>query len=89
MNVVDTNIWIYSHDTRDPAKQTQAKHLIATALPMALPWQVGCEFLAACRKLAPYGFTHDQAWDVLTDMQAIATVVLLPARDLWPETRAL
>jgi predicted nucleic acid-binding protein len=47
MNVLDTNIWLYSHDTRDPHKQAIAQQLIATVRPLALPWQVGCEFIAA------------------------------------------
>ena len=68
MNVLDTNIWIYSHDTRDPHKQARAQQLIATVRPLALPWQVGCEFIAACRKLAPAGFTETQAWSALIAM---------------------
>jgi hypothetical protein len=51
MNAVDTNVWLYSHDTRDPRKQALAQQLIASTRPLALPWQVGCEFIAASRKL--------------------------------------
>lgn len=51
MNVVDTNIWIYCHDTRDPAKQQRARELVRTVRPLTLLWQVGCEFIAASRKL--------------------------------------
>ena len=61
MNVIDTNIWIYLHDSRNPAKQLKARHVIATAHPLALPWQVGCEFIAASRKLQALGFSEDQA----------------------------
>lgn len=89
MNVLDTNVWLYGHDTRDPHKQARALHLWATIRPLALPWQVGCEFLAASRKLAPIGFTETQAWAALTDMRALADAVLLPVPDLWPETQAL
>ena len=89
MNAVDTNIWLYSHDTRDPRKQGLAQQLIAVARPLALPWQVGCEFVAAARKLAPAGFTEAQAWTALATMQALADVILLPALDLWPDTQAL
>ena len=89
MNAIDTNIWIYRHDTRDPAKQQTTKQLIDTIRPLALPWQVGCEFIAASRKLLPSGFTQDDAWDALADMQVIASAILLPVPDLWPETRAL
>src|SRR6266851_2860570 len=57
--------------------------------PLALPWQVGCEFVAASRKLAAAGFTESQAWAALAAMRALADVILLPVPDLWPETQAL
>ena len=56
MNALDTNIWIYSHDTRDPEKQRRAQELIRTVQPLAPLWQVGCEFIAASRRLASMGF---------------------------------
>jgi predicted nucleic acid-binding protein len=80
---------LYSHDTRDPRKQGLAQQLIASARPLALPWQVGCEFLAAGRKLAPTGFAEAQAWAGLAAMRALADVILLPVPDLWPETQNL
>jgi predicted nucleic acid-binding protein len=89
MNVLDTNIWLYSHDTRDPQKQACTQQLIATVRPLALPWQVGCEFVAASRKLAPAGFTEAHAWSALAVMRTLADVVLLPVPDLWSETQAL
>jgi predicted nucleic acid-binding protein len=89
MNVLDTNIWLYSHDTREPHKQAIAQQLIATVRPLALPWQVGCEFIAASRKLAPVGFTESQAWSALTAMRTLADALLLPVSDLWPDTQAL
>jgi predicted nucleic acid-binding protein len=89
MNALDTNIWIYSHDSRDAAKQTMAQHLINNVRPLALPWQVGCEFIAASRKLHSLGFTEDHAWLALTAMQGMADAILLPAADLWAETHAL
>jgi predicted nucleic acid-binding protein len=89
MNALDTNVWLYSHDTIDPRKQTLAHQLIAAARPLALPWQVGCEFIAASRKLAAVGFTEAQAWTALSMMQVLADVILLPVPDLWPETHAL
>ena len=89
MNAVDTNIWIYCHDSRDPAKQAVAKKLVLEAQPLALPWQVGCEFVAACRKLESFGFSKNEAWDALNDMCTNAKVVLLPVPDPWPETRSL
>ena len=89
MNALDTNIWLYSHDTRDPGKQSLAQRLIATSRPLVLPWQVGCEFVAASRKLAAAGFTEAQAWAALAAMQALVDDILLPVPDLWPETQAL
>lgn len=89
MNALDTNVWLYSQDTRDPSKQRLAQQFVATTRPLALPWQVGCEFVAASRKLAAVGFTEDQAWASLTLMRVVADVILLPVPDLWPETQSL
>ena len=89
MNAIDTKVWIYRDDTRDPVKQAKAAQLIGTIRPLVLPWQVGCEFVAAARKLQPLGFSEDDAWDALEDMQVMADVVLLPVLDLWSETRSL
>ncbi|MGD0094817.1 MAG: PIN domain-containing protein [Planctomycetota bacterium] len=89
MNVLDTNTWIYSHDTRDPVKQQKALVLIATLRPLALPWQVGCEFIAASRKLSPCGFTEVKAWTALQQMQNLVDKVLIPDVALWPLARTL
>ena len=89
MNAIDTNVWVYLHDTRDPRKQAVAQQVIAGTRPIALPWQVGCEFVAASRKLAAVGFTEPHAWAALAAMRALADVILLPVPDLWPETQAL
>lgn len=89
MNAIDTNIWIYCHDVRDPEKQQAAQQLIETVGPIVLLWQVGCEFIAAARKLHSLGFTEEQAWQSLADMQAMADAVLLPAPELWPQCRAI
>ena len=86
MNAIDTNVWLYSHDSRDPRKQALASSLIAAARPLALPWQVGCEFVAASRKLAAAGFTEAHAWAALTAIQGLADVILLPARPLAGNT---
>jgi predicted nucleic acid-binding protein len=56
---------------------------------LALPWQVGCEFVAASRKLAAVGFTESQAWAAPGTMQAMADAILLPVPDLWSETKAV
>ncbi len=88
MNAIDTNIWVYSHDTRDSTKQQIADRVIDEVRPMVLLWQIGCEFLAACRKLEPAGFTKDDAWDALGDMQAMSETTITPVAELWPETKA-
>jgi predicted nucleic acid-binding protein len=89
MNAIDTNIWIYAHDRRDPAKQQKAQELINTLQPQALLWQVGCEFLAAARKLAPHGFTEDQAYNFLDRMICISAKLLLPDPESWVRCRSL
>ncbi len=89
MNVLDTNIWIYSNDSRDPGKQDKAQRLIGELRPLALPWQVGCEFIAASRKLASQGFDEDKAWIALAKMRVLADVILLPTLDLWEEARSV
>jgi predicted nucleic acid-binding protein len=89
MNAIDTNVWLCGHDTRDPRKQGLAQQLVAAVRPLALPWQVGCEFVAASRKLAATGFTEAQAWAALAAMRALADAILLPVPDLWPEAQAL
>ena len=89
MNAIDTNIWIYCHDSRDAEKQKVAQRLIETSDSMALLWQVGCEFIAATRKLRPFGFTEEQAWQSLEDMQAMADTVLLPVPELWQKCQSI
>jgi predicted nucleic acid-binding protein len=89
MNVLDTNIWIYLHDHRDKEKQAIAQRLVATTQPLALPWQVGCEFLAACRKLQPFGFDRETAWNAFDEMQQAANEILLPVPQLWVKAREL
>ena len=89
MNAIDTNVWLYSHDARDLRKQALAQQLIASARQMALPWQIGCEIVAASRKLVSTGFTEAQAWKLLATAQALADIILLPAAGLWPEAQSL
>lgn len=72
MNALDTNIVLYAHDHRDPAKQQEAQRLLAALRPVALLWQVGCELIFASRKLERVGFTQDMASDVLMDLKITA-----------------
>src|SRR5437879_1543464 len=87
MIVIDTNIWIYSHDTRDLRKQAIAQQLIASATALLPPWQVGCEFIAAARKLSSVGFVEADAWDALEDMQQLADAIALPDPLDWKAAR--
>src|SRR5258706_15633203 len=87
MNALDTNILVYAHDARDARKQTIALQLIKTARPLALPWQVGCEFLAASRKLK--ALPRDEAWNFLDDFQRVVQLILLPEPRLWSQCRVL
>jgi predicted nucleic acid-binding protein len=90
MNAIDTNIWIYCHDSRDAGKQKNALRLIASlGDSIVLPWQVGCEFLAASRKMEPLGFSTEDSWDALSDMLTVAAAVVMPKRELWPYARRL
>ncbi len=89
MNAIDTNIQVYRFDSREPTKQQIAKQLIATLPSQVLLWQVGCEFLAASRKLAPVGFTEDQAWAALVYLQNAAAGVALPDAQVWTDAQDL
>ncbi len=89
MNAIDTNIWIYRYDSRDATKQQIAEQLVTTLSPQFLLWQVGCEFIAASRKLAALGFTEDKAWAALATMQRIATQLVLPEVQVWTDAQDL
>ncbi len=65
MNAVDTNVLIYVNDPRDLRKQAIAAQVVKDLDAGMLLWQVVCEFLAASRKLAPYGFGATEAWHYL------------------------
>jgi len=71
MNAVDTNVLLYVHDPRDPAKQAKAAALVASLTDAVLLWQVACEYLAASRKLAPFGFRPEDAWRELGRLQTV------------------
>lgn len=58
MNAVDTNVLIYARDPRDAVKQQKAVNLTIGLNDGALLWQVACEYIAASRKLLPFGFTQ-------------------------------
>jgi predicted nucleic acid-binding protein len=76
MNAVDTNILIYVHDPRDKRKQTLAGQIVASLIDGVLLWQVAREFVAASRKLAPFGFTSEQAWREVRRLRSLWTTKL-------------
>lgn len=78
MNAVDTNILVYARDRdpRDVRKRDLAAQLVNSLDDGVLLWQVSCEFLAASRKLANFGFTSDDAWRDLQTLQKSWTVAL-------------
>ncbi len=76
MNAVDTNVLIYAHDARDPRKQSTAVSLIQSQADGALLWQVACEYLSASRKLEPQGYSLQQAWQDIRDLQSVWTTIL-------------
>ncbi len=76
MNAVDTNILLYVHDPRDPRKQAIAASLLSSLTESVLLWQVGCEYLAASRKLEPFGYNRAQAWQDIQDLRRVWNVLL-------------
>ncbi|HJU54635.1 MAG TPA: PIN domain-containing protein [Pyrinomonadaceae bacterium] len=76
MNAVDTNVLIYARDPRDSVKQATATVLLSSLTDGVLLWQVACEYLAASRKLAPYGYDLNQALDDLADMREAWKTIL-------------
>lgn len=76
MNAVDTNILLYASDPRDQVKQIKATQLIDELNDGVLLWQVACEYLAAARKLAAFGFSEQAALYELTQLRAAWRLVL-------------
>jgi predicted nucleic acid-binding protein len=76
MDAVDTNVLLYAHDPRDPVKQQAAIALIESLSDAALLWQVACEYLAASRKLEPFGFRPSDAWKDVQDLRMVWTTIL-------------
>ncbi len=70
MIAVDTNVLLYVHDSREPVKQAKAATLIKSLPSAVLLWQVSCEYVSASRKLAPLGFSQQDAWVQLKRLEA-------------------
>ena len=78
MNAVDTNVLLYVHDPRDVTKQVTASNLLQSLTDGVLLWQVACEYLAASRKLVPFGYNLTQAYQDVRDLQRV-WFTLLPS----------
>jgi hypothetical protein len=79
MNAVDTNVLLYVHDPRDLDKQATAAALLESLTDGVLLWQVACEYIAASRKLQPFGYSFTQAWE---DINRLATSLDHPSTKL-------
>jgi len=88
MNALDTNILLYAHDPRDATKQTIAVSLIQSLTDGALLWQVACEYLAASRKLEPFGYNRLRAWQDIQDLRRVWTIIL-PSWDVLDRAEKL
>lgn len=88
MNAVDTNVLIYVHDRRSPAKQAVAETLVQSLPDAVLLWQVACEYIAASRKLEPLGYSRVQAWQYLHELQLLWTTKL-PSWNVMDRAEAL
>lgn len=88
MNAVDTNILIYVHDPRDANKQSTAVFLLDSVPDLALLWQVACEYIAASRKLVPFGYDLSKALEDVRDMRS-TWIPLLPAWSIHDKAREL
>lgn len=78
---LDTNILIYSFDSKNPIKQQRAQHLIAQALSCqegVISFQVVQEFLNAARRK----FINPLS---ITDCQTYLTQVLMPLCQIYPQ----
>lgn len=76
MNAVDTNVLVYVHDPRDPKKQETAIFLLDSLEDVVLLWQVSCEYLAASRKLTPFGYDLTMAFEDVRDMRSSWKTIL-------------
>lgn len=88
MNAVDTNILIYVHDRRNARKQIIAESLIRTLPQGVLLWQVACEYLSASRKLEPFGYSKEKAWQDLHKLRKLWATEL-PTWEMFERTEQL
>ncbi len=88
MNAIDTNVLVYAHDVRDPKKQAIAIALIESLTDATLLWQVACEYLSASKKLEPFGYSREQAWEDVRELRSVWATVL-PSWDVMDRASLL
>jgi predicted nucleic acid-binding protein len=76
INPVDTNVLIYVQDARDPVKQAKAVALVKGLPDGVLLWQVANEYLAASRKLVPFGYNHAQAFQDINNWRKVWMTIM-------------
>ena len=76
MNAVDTNVLFYAKDLREAVKQPIAESLIQTLPDGVLIWQVATEYIAATRKLEPFGYNRQKAFGDLRFLRATWKTIL-------------
>jgi predicted nucleic acid-binding protein len=88
MNAVDTNILIYVHDRRNATKQVIAETLVRTLPQCVLLWQVACEYISASRKLEPFGYNKEKAWQDIHRLRKL-WITQLPTWETFERTEQL
>ena len=88
MNAVDTNVLIYVHDRRSVEKQVIAESLVRTLPDGVLLWQVACEYISASRKLEPFGYSREKAWQDIRKFRQL-WVTQLPTWETFERTEQL
>ncbi|MGH9898677.1 MAG: PIN domain-containing protein [Pyrinomonadaceae bacterium] len=74
--------------TTHATRAATAGQLIASLTDGVLLWQVACEFVAASRKLAAFGFTHEQAWREVHRLRSL-WMTKLPSWEIAERTEEL
>lgn len=88
MIAFDTNLLIYVTNRHDPRRQQRALKLMAESTDGVLLWQVACEFVAASRKLAPFGRTALETWRYLDEFMGVWPLIP-PTAEVLRHARAL
>ena len=93
MNAIDTNVFVYTFDPADPAKQIRARQLVLDLVSKphesVLLWRVAVEFLAFSRKAQGQGLLNGQ--EVKDRFQEVMQLfaLKLPAAQIFERSFAL